>query len=143
MKLRDNEGGFTLIEALITLFVLGIIITISFDITNATGQINLKTRIYSEANALAFGKMQDYANSSFNNIPVGNASNSFLVEDFSNEVSTASAGLVNNPDAKVYTTYFPGSQSLIEVRVELQFDYGAQRRTIEYANYIQLGGVGR
>ncbi len=143
MGIHTQESGFTLIEALLTLFVVGVIITVGFDLTNATGQINLKTRIYSEANSLAFGKMQDYANSDFGDIPVGNAGNNFLVEDFSNQVLTTSNGLVANPDGKVFTTYFPGSRSLIEVRVVLDFDYSGDRRTVEYANFIQLGGVGR
>ena len=138
-----SQAGFTLIEALLSLFVVGVVITVAFDLTNATGQINRRTRIYSEANSLAFGKVQDYANTSFDSIPVGSINNNFLVEDFSNEVSTRSGGLVGNPDGKVFTTYFPGSRSLIEIRVVLDFDYGADRRTVEYANFIQIGGIGR
>lgn len=143
MKLRGRNAGFTIVEVLMTLAIVAIVVTVAFDLTNASGQTNSRTKVYAEANSQAFGKLQDYETRSFDNIPVGDASTDYVVEDFAAEVTTDSEGVVKNPDAKVYVQYEPGSGSLLKVRVVLIFDYANSRRTIEYATYIQLGGVGR
>lgn len=126
-----------------TLLVMVVIVIIGFDISKVSDQTNARSRQYAEANALAFGKLQDYETRDFYTIPVGDSSNDYEVEDWSAEASSESGGLVINPVAKVHSQYEPGSGSLKKVRVVLDFQYGGDTRRIEYATYIQLGGVGR
>lgn len=142
-RLASEHGGFTLIEVMMTLFVVVIIVIVGFDISKVSDQTNSRTRQYAEANSLAFGKLQDYETRDFTSIPVGDIADNYEVEDWSAEVTSKSGGLVINPVAKVYSQYEPGSGSLLKVRVVLDFQYGGEIRRIEYATYIQLGGVGR
>ncbi|MCA9348576.1 prepilin-type N-terminal cleavage/methylation domain-containing protein [Candidatus Saccharibacteria bacterium] len=141
--LASERGGFTLIEVMMTLFVVVVIVIVGFDITKVSNQTNSRTRQYAEANSLTFGKLQSYETRDFTSIPVGDAGSNYEVEDWSAEVNSKSAGLVIDPVAKVYSQYMPGSGSLLKLRVVLDFQYGSETRRIEYATYIQLGGVGR
>lgn len=137
------RSGFTMIETLVSLAVISLIAVVAFSTTITTDQINTKTNQYSLANSAVFAKVQEYENMSFENIPIGLESNDYEVEDFSQEVSDYSNDKVLSPTAKVYSQLMPGSGSLIFLRFELDFQLGSQNRSIDYATYIQLGGVGR
>ena len=104
-RLQLEQSGFSIIEVVIALIVITILVGLASSVSTTGLSINGRTTLYTDASSLAFKKVQDYANLSFENITVGNVSNSYEVEDFTSE---AEAEGLDNPVAKVYV--IPESQ---------------------------------
>jgi competence protein ComGC len=140
MKHKLLQGGFTVVEALIGLATASVLILLSFSLTQLTSNIVNNTKRYLAVNEAAFAKMQEYENKSFNNIVAGTAP-SFEVEDFSAVLAAETDPLIKNPSAKVFVE--PLSGSLRKVRIYISYESSGTTRFIEYATYVQMGGVGR
>lgn len=95
----NNQSGFSLIEILVSLLLMSLILGVMFIIVTNSQSLNAKNNLRAEAGALAFAKVQDYINLSYDNIPIGDDLNAYEVEDFSAE---AVALKLANADAKVY-----------------------------------------
>ncbi len=93
------EGGYSLIEVLISLTVVTLYLASLATIVQNGLDINGRTNQQAAASALAFQKVQDYVNLDFANIPVGDNLTNYLVENFSTE---ATAEKLANADAKLY-----------------------------------------
>lgn len=141
VKLRVGETGFTIVEVLLSLFVLSAVLMIGFQIVTLGNQTSTRAKVTLAANAIAFGKVQEYENMTFNTIPVGVSGNNYEVEDFSSTVEAESEGAIDSSTAKVFVQ--PISGSLRKITVKIDYEVLAQPKFIEYATYIQLGGVGR
>lgn len=137
---RERQGGFTVAEALVGLAAASMLILLAFSLTQLTSNIVNNTKRYLIVNSTAFAKMQEYENKTFNNIPVGSAPN-YEVEDFTSELAAYTNPPIQSPSAKVYVE--PVSGSLKKVRINISYYGNGSTRFIEYATYIQLGGVGR
>lgn len=94
-----NQRGFTLVELIVSFFIIAILIGLGSTIYSSTLSINTDTSFRAEASELAFQKLQDYVNTDFDSITIGDDVTNYEVEDFSAEV--AGEGF-DNPDAKVY-----------------------------------------
>lgn len=141
---ETDKHGFSLVEVMFALVLASIVLIVGFMLLTVGGQVNSRTEALLAANAAAFSKMQQYENKTFSNIAVGTSSNSYQIEDFSSSLSSMTNGVVKSGTAKVYSQYANDTtQSLIKLRVVIDFKYGARNRKIEYGTYIQLGGVGR
>lgn len=140
-KSRVSEDGFTIVEVLLSLFVLSSVLTIGFQIVTLGNQMSTRAKVTLTANAIAFAKMQEYENKTFANIPAGISGNSYEVEDFSSAVINDSEGTIDSATGKVYSQ--PISGSLRKVSVKITYKLLSETKFIEYATYIQLGGVGR
>lgn len=140
-KLSRNEGGFTVTELLFTLFIILITFSTFLSITSAVNQTSAKTEDYLAANSVAFAKIQEYETKSFDAITVGVPANNFEVEDFSSSINGQVNNELINPRGKVFVS--PESSSLKKIRVTVTFSDIGKDRTIEYATFIQVGGVGR
>ena len=138
--MKRAQGGFTIVEALIGLAAASALILTSFSLTQLTSNIVNNTKRYLVVNATTFSKMQEYENKTFDNIPVGTAP-TYEVEDFSSELLTSTNPLIMSPSAKVYVEPISGSLKKIIIRTE--YISGGTTRFIEYATYVQMGGVGR
>ena len=138
--MKRDQGGFTVVEALAGLAAAAVLILISLSLTRLTSQIVSNTRRYLVVNSSAFAKMQEYETKTFDNIAVGVAPD-YEIEDFSSSLSSINSPKIKSPVAKVYSE--PISGSLRKVRVVVSYESGGVNRFIEYATYIQLGGVGR
>jgi len=136
-----DRSGFTTIEVIISLFIITILISISLGIVLLSNQINARTRAYSEANSLAFSKIQEYELKDFGDIDNGSSANNFEVEDFSSEVLANDEVKYSSASAKVRSQ--PVSGSLKKIVVLVVYSHLNETREIEYATYIQMGGVGR
>ncbi len=88
-----------MVEVLIALAVMSTIISVLSVIVINSISLNSKATIRSDASSLAFKKVQDYINLSFDNIPIGDTVTAYEVEDFSAE--SQAINLVNST-AKVY-----------------------------------------
>jgi len=137
----NTQRGFTVAELLFTLFIVLITFTTFLSITGSVNQTSAKTEDYLAANSVAFAKIQEYETKSFNAITVGDPSDSFEVEDFSSSINAQVNNELINPRGKVFVS--PESSSLRKIRVEVIFSDRGRDRKIEFATFVQVGGVGR
>ncbi len=139
MSARSDQSGFSIVELLITLVIIGTTFG-AFMVTFTTIQnINKKSLDLAAANNLAFSKIQDYENRQFASIPNTSPTGSLqLVEDFS-------ASLPNSLEAprvgQVHVNTVSGN--LKQVVVNITFGSGDAMRQIQYADFIQSSGLGR
>jgi len=83
--MHKNQQGFTLVEILMSLFLVSILLgTMSTVVINGMS-LNAKATLRSESGSLAFKKVQDYINLDYDNIPIGDIATAYEVEDFSGE----------------------------------------------------------
>ena len=138
-SLRKDAAGIAIVELLITLIVIGTAFG-AFMVTFTTIQsINKKSIDISRANSIAFAKVEEYENKSYDAITVTSPSGSLVeVEDF----SASLPGSMEAPrEGKVYVNTV--SDNLKQVVVDIKFGSGPGQRIIQYANFIQRNGLGR
>jgi prepilin-type N-terminal cleavage/methylation domain-containing protein len=138
-KLGVDSDGFSIVELLITLIIIGVAFG-AFMVSFTTIQnINKKALDIAKANSLAFGKMEEYENKLFTALPSTTPTGTLVqVEDFS---SSLPSSFEAPRSGKVYVNTV--SNSLKQVVVTVEFGSGASKRTIQYANFIQKNGLGR
>lgn len=142
-RLRGGQKGFSIVELMLAIVLCSVVLTVGFELLVIGKQINSRTEALLAANSIAFSKIQEYENKTFDNIDIGLLADSYEIEDFSSQLVALSDGKVRSGTAKVYSEFMPNSGSLIRLRVVIDFAYGNRTRKIEYATYIQMGGVGR
>ena len=134
-----SSEGFSIVELLIALIIIGTAFG-AFMVSFTTIQsINKKALDIAESNSLAFAKVQEYENKLFTSLPATTPSGTLQqVEDFS-------SSLPNSLEAprvgKVYIN--SASNTMKQVVVTIEFGSGASKRTVQYANFIQRDGLGR
>lgn len=144
MSVKQKQGGFSVVELLITLVVIGIIFgafTTNFVTLQSIFKIGSDVQT---ANTAAFNKLQEYENRTFTtlqNAPYNTTPFNTLVqvEDFT---SSLPATLPGTKSAKVYISTYPGL-TLKQVVVSVQYGASSNPKKIEYAAFIQRDGVGR
>ena len=138
------KKGFSLVEVMMAIVLASVALGVGFSLLTAASAMNARTETLLAANAAAFAKVQQYENKTFSNISIGDSAGSFEIEDFSTSLPTITGNIIKSGTAKVYSEYaYETTQSLIKLRVVIDFPYGNRTRSIEYGTYIQLGGVGR
>lgn len=141
---KNDSLGFSLVEVMLAIALAGVALSVGFSLLTVGSQMNARTEVLLAANATAFAKMQEYENKTFANISIGDIGNQYEIEDFSTNLPASTGNLIKSGTAKVYSQYANDTtQSLIKLRVVIEFPYGSRTRKIEYGTYIQLGGVGR
>lgn len=144
IRLKDEkQAGFSLIEIMLSLVLSSIVLMVGFQLLTLGSQLNTRTETLLAANSIAFAKIQEYENKQFTNIPASSDTTPYEIEDFSADLTTDSGGFIRSGTAKVYSNFEPNSGSLKKLNVVIDFQYGNRLRTIEYATFIQMGGVGR
>jgi prepilin-type N-terminal cleavage/methylation domain-containing protein len=142
-KRGNSQGGFSLVEMMLAIVLSAVVLAVGTAILTLGNQISYRTESLLASNSVAFAKIQEYENKTFTNITIGDVANDYEIEDFSAQVPASTNNVVKNATAKVYSQYAPNSQSLVKLWVIVDFQYGNRTRIIEYATYIQMGGVGR
>lgn len=101
IKITNNQSGFTITEVLVSIVVVSFLLVSVSTVIGAASNINQRTERRTEANSLAFSRVQDYINRQFSNIPIGDdaSADPYLVEDFSAEISNSRLA---NPSGRVY-----------------------------------------
>lgn len=136
---REDEEGFSVVELLITLVIIGTTFGAFMVIFTTIQTINKKALDIGTANSIAFTKMQDYENTPFGALPNTHPAGTLVqVEDFSESLPRS---LEAPRTAYVYINSVSGS--LKQIVVSIRFGSGADQRQIDYANFIQNGGLGR
>lgn len=134
-----NQSGFSIVELLITLVVIGVLFGAFLVTFTSIQNINKKAIDINTANALAYAKVQEYENKNFTSLPATTPVGSLQqVEDFG-------SGLPKSLEApRVGTvTVNTVSSTLKQVVVNIQFGSGPSQRTIQYSTFIQKNGLGR
>jgi len=143
-KKKEQGGqGFSLVEIMAAIALSAVALSVGFSLLTLGNQISSRTEALLAANSAAFAKVQEYENKTFNNITIGVVGSGYEVEDFSADITATTGGKVKKAVAKVYTQHEGNSESLIRMKVIIDFQYGSRMRKIEYGTFIQLGGVGR
>lgn len=136
---KTSEDGFSIVELLITLIIIGIAFGAFATTYTAIQNINKKAIDINIANGLAFAKMQDYENKNFTSLPATTPTGSLQqVEDFSSSLPST---LQSPRSGIVYVNTV--SPTLKQVVVNITFGSGDSQRQIQYANFIQKNGLGR
>ncbi len=136
-KLNTNMGGFSAIELLITLIIIGVAF-LAFTTSFTTIQnINKISVDINTANTAAFAKVQEYENKLWASLPTTSPQGSLQqVEDFSSSLATT---LPSPKSAIVYIN--TSSPTLKQIVVNIQFGSGGSQRTVQYADFIQKNGL--
>ena len=136
---KDNQAGFSVVELLITLIIIGVAFGAFTVIFTTIQTINKKATDISVANTLAFSKMQEYENKTFSAINTTSPYGSLiLVEDFS---STLPSSLQSPRVGQVFVNTV--SASLKQIIVNVTYGNSADQRQLQYADFIQTNGLGR
>ncbi len=131
--------GFSAVELLITLIVVGVVFTAFTDSFISIQNINKKATDIATGNQYAFAKLQEYETLNYNSLPNTTPVNTLQeVADFSASLPTT---LEQPRVGKVYVN--TKSNSLKQVVVRVTFGSGAVQRYIEYVTMIQKNGIGR
>lgn len=141
MKVRVivNQGGFSIVELLITLVVIGVVFGAFMTTFTSIQNINKKAIDVNNASVAAFNKLEDYENQNFTALPTTTPGGTLTeVEDFS---STLVNTLESPRVGKVYINTI--SPTLKQVVVTVEFGGGGSKRIIQYATFIQRSGLGR
>ncbi|HTE57224.1 MAG TPA: type II secretion system protein [Verrucomicrobiae bacterium] len=137
--LRDESRGFAVVELLITLIIIGVAFGAFLITFTSIQNINKKALDINRANSVAFAKIQFYENMSYTSLPATTPTGTLQeVEDFS---SSLSATLEAPRVGKVYINTL--SSTLKQVVVTIEFGSGADKRIVQYADFIQKNGLGR
>ncbi len=138
-KAKNSQEGFSVVELLITLIIIGTAFGAFMIIFTSIQSINKKGLDISSANSLAFAKSQEYENKSFAAITATSPAGTLVeVEDFSSSLPTT---LASPRVGKVYVN--TSSATLKQVVVNVTFGSGSEQRQIQYADFIQAKGLGR
>jgi prepilin-type N-terminal cleavage/methylation domain-containing protein len=132
---KDNYG-FTAIELILTIVVLAIVFTTFTSTLSTLKNVNKKALDISQANTLAFAKVQDYENKPYASLPNTTPSGTLvMVEDFSSSLPTS----LKSPTGKVYINTI--SSTLKQVIVDVEYGSTNDPHTIQYADFIQKNGL--
>lgn len=137
--LGKNSEGFSVVELLITLIIIGVAFGAFMVSFVGIQNIDKKALDIASANSIAFAKMEEYENKVFTSLPNTTPAGTLQqVEDFSSSLP----GSLQSPRVgKVYIN--SSSSTLKQVVVTIEFGSGDSIRRIQYANFIQKNGVGR
>ncbi len=135
----SSQAGFSLVELLITMVIIGVLFGAFLVTFTSIQNINKKALDINNSNAIAYAKVQEYENKNFNSLQNTTPTNTLVqVEDFS-------SSLPNSLEAPRVATVSINtiSSNLKQVVVNIQFGSGPSQRTIQYADFIQKNGLGR
>jgi type II secretory pathway pseudopilin PulG len=134
-----DEYGFSVVELLITLIVIGVVFGAFVTTFTSIQNINKKSIDINTVNVLAYAKLQEYENKNFASLPTTTPQGSLQqVEDFGASLPTTLEG---PRSATVYVNTV--SSTLKQVVVNIQFGSGPSQRQIQYGDFIQKNGLGR
>jgi type II secretory pathway pseudopilin PulG len=145
---QSVKGGFTVVETLITLLVIGIAIGTFVQAFVAIKNIAGRGLYVASANSTAYAKLQEYENKTFTSIPATAITSPATVteqEDFS---ASLPANIPKPSTAKVYSTSHSNTLKQVFVRVKFgerigTTDCTGNQRCIEYSTFVQLRGLGK
>jgi type II secretory pathway pseudopilin PulG len=126
-----SEGGFTIVELVITIVIAGIIIpAVTIALTNLT-VINLRARDQVLANMLAQNKVESLRSTGYNSLNNGTTS-------FTSELPN----IMGSPKSASYTISTPQT-GLKQIDVSISYTEYKIARSVAFRTYISELGVGQ
>lgn len=135
---RTRHQGFTTVELLSTLVIAALFIAIFYQLYVTIDVVATRANHLALANETTYGKLQQYENTSFQDITTPGGTTSAEVEDFT---SNLPAALPGPKSAKVSTALL--TPTLKAVNVKTTYGSGGAAQIVEYTVYLQESGVGR
>lgn len=128
--MRKKEGGFTILELVITIALIGIIIPSVYLAINSLLIINKRSRNISLTNIAAENKVESLRSIGYNNIPTGNST-------FTNELPSE----LSKPNSATLNVINSNGKKVIDINISFK-DYNKQR-LVQYKTIIGETGVGQ
>lgn len=134
-----KTAGFSTIELLVTLIIIGIVFGAFVTTFVAIQNINKKSSDIQIANSYGFEKVQQYENIPFTSLANTTPAGSLIeIEDFS---STLPESLQSPRVGKVYANSV--SPTLKHIVISIEYGSGSSKQDIQYATFIQRNGLGQ
>ena len=128
---RDSQAGFTIVELLVAIAVIGIMVPSVVTLTASLGRLNDRARDMIIINSLAENKAEGLRSEGFT------ALNNSTV-NFTNELPQT----IGSPRSATYTITSPSS-SIRQVDMHITYNDHGTTRTLTYRTYVGELGVGQ
>ena len=133
-----NSSGFTLIELIVTIAVIGILLPVVIMFLNAINSMNGKANTLSAVNAYVENRIEGFRSAGFQSVPVTAGPVAFTGADALPEG-------IPKPNSATYevTLPDPANPSVKEVVISVTFRSFDSSETRRYTTYIGELGVGQ
>jgi len=128
--MANDEGGFTILELVVTIALIGLIIPTIFLTTNSLLVINKRSRNIALVNIAAENKIESLRSSGYNSIANG-------VSSFTNELPNE----LSKPKSATLNVVTAGGKKTIDITIS--FQDANKQRSVQYKTYISETGVGQ
>lgn len=133
MKVSNQQGGFTLIELVVTMTIIAIGAVAIIEIFVGIGNIDQQSRHMAVATQQLQIKVESYRNIAYASIPIGSPA-----EDFT---SSLPADLPSPRSATATITESPAGLKLIDVQIS--YTEGKVTKRVQVSTYASRHGIGR
>ena len=128
---KTTESGFTIIELLVAIAVVGILVPTIAGFVNTLNRLNDRARDYTLVNSLAENKVESLRSIGFTGIATGTTS-------FTNELPAT----LGSPKSASYTVSVPNT-GMKQIDLAITFNDHGTARTVNYRTYVGELGVGQ
>jgi prepilin-type N-terminal cleavage/methylation domain-containing protein len=128
---KHKQAGFTVIELLVAIVVVGILVPTLVGFVNTLNRLNDRARDLSLVNALVENKAEGLRSMGFTALPDGTTT-------FTNELPAT----LGNPKSATYTTSTPNA-GIKRVDIAVSYNDHGSTQTVQYRTYIGELGVGQ
>lgn len=128
---KKTENGFTIIELLVAIAVVGILVPTLAGFVNTLNRLNDRARDMSIINSLAENKIEGLRSVGFGGLPNG-------ATDFTSELPVT----IGSPRSANYTVTSPNT-GIKQVDLAVSYNDHGSTKTVNYRTYIGELGVGQ
>lgn len=128
---KKTEQGFTIIELLVAIAVIGVLIPTLIGFVNTLNRFNDRARDLALVNSLAENKVEALRSAGYTGLNNGTTS-------FSSELSTS----LGSPKSASYTVSTPNT-GIKQVDIVISYNDHGSTQTVNYRTYIGELGVGQ
>ena len=128
---RKTEDGFTIIELLVTIAVVGILVPTLVGFVNTLNRFNDRARDLTLVNSLAENKVESLRSVGYTGIAVGTTS-------FTSEMPTT----LGSPRSATYVVTSPNN-GIKQVDVTISYNDHGSTQSVKYRTYVGELGVGQ
>lgn len=128
---KKTESGFTIIELLIAIAVVGILVPTLIGFVNTLNRLNDRTRDLAIVNSLAENKIESLRSIGYSGVNDGTVS-------FTGELPDT----LGNPKSASYTVTTP-NPGIRQVDLTITYDDHGKNQSVKYKTYVGELGVGQ
>lgn len=128
---RKTEQGFTIVELLVTIAVVGILVPTLVGFMNTLNRFNDRARDLTLVNSLAENKVESLRSAGYTAIPTGTTT-------FTNELPAT----LGSPRSATYVVTTPSS-GLKQIDLTVSYNDHGATQNVKYRTYVGELGVGQ